>query len=1094
MSYQVEVDFGSGWVDISTKLYGRLPVSSTRAIHKNLKPVIDTARFKIVRDQSLINQFLSATSDVPVRIHKDSSDYFTGIIRPTHKAKIGHIRAESFAIECVDAWYTLDRTFNGSLLVMRSCNVSNPTTKSLSILHQLFYRAGFADASLSLDAIAIPIAAFAVDTTTGSAPTFRAVIEKLLSENGYTAYVDESGVVHLYDLGPASITAALSFSSGAAGNIAEGYDIERREESVEAVDVSYYPPKTMTAQVVFSDTTGGTDLQEATIVIPPGGYYPNGADATHSVDAEYKIDNYEIIDTQSAALVVEVSAGSVPTAQVFTPESKKAKLRLYSSGGCTIKKLNITGTATVKGDLGKAIRENVALTTKREQITLDYVGDATTAARVSILRANWYRDAAYEYHFECTDLSVKPGDYRTFSELAIMGISTTVRVVSVNHGSNEKTVKVTVEAVDEFTVVPVLTESQVISRPRGPSDILALPRISCTSPLVYMTTSGDYDPDEVTFSALRADGTAYAGFWKIWRGGVLGHANTVAAATITVPSELPVADDSVIYETTPFGPVFRAELYADALYETRLDTYNTSILPNVLEKSQALAYAEAEVARLTAEAYADGIVTVEESRAIADAVARRDEAITVASDDATAKANAAEAAANAAVVTYTPRYLGKATSAPTANAIGDCYTKYSVTAGAANRGVFLWDGSAWVRTEERKYIMQALADISYIIAYKDQSDPPVAIYGTASDYTSDSTTQTDFAFFQAAVIGYVEANDLLVRKTFRVGGRYDTAGAVVDDTAAGFYMGASGACKSAGVEFEGTLGGGVQWGGPSLIGTALSISGAIVPSLAALNGTDVAFIDSGNDELRVYRWSGTSWSMVGSGLAISGSGYPSLAALNGTDVAFIDSSNEQLRTYRWSGSSWSLLGSGFSLPNTEYAALAALNGTDVAFINSYHNLLRVFRWSGSSWSSVGSSLSISGSGYPSLAALNGTDVAFIDSSNDELRTYRWSGSNWNIVGSGLAISATGVPALSSLNGSDVAFVDSINDALRVYRWSGSDWSAVPDAGKLTIGGGSPALASLNGTDVAFIDSVNDTLRLYRFQFSLSRPYSRKLTG
>jgi hypothetical protein len=38
---------------------------------------------------------------------------------------------------------------------------------------------------------------------------------------------------------------------------------------------------------------------------------------------------------------------------------------------------------------------------------------------------------------------------------------------------------------------------------------------------------------------------------------------------------------------------------------------------------------------------------------------------------------------------------------------------------------------------------------------------------------------------------------------------------------------------------------------------------------------------------------------IKSGLSISGTGTPALAALNGTDVAFIDSSNISLMTYRF---------------------------------------------------------------------------------------------------------------------------------------------------------------------------------------------------
>ena len=68
------------------------------------------------------------------------------------------------------------------------------------------------------------------------------------------------------------------------------------------------------------------------------------------------------------------------------------------------------------------------------------------------------------------------------------------------------------------------------------------------------------------------------------------------------------------------------------------------------------------------------------------------------------------------------------------------------------------------------------------------------------------------------------------------------------------------------------------------------------PALTALNGTDVAFIDGGNKDLRTYRFDGTNWAQVGNDLVIVDAFIPALATLNGTDVAYIDYTNKDLRT------------------------------------------------------------------------------------------------------------------------------------------------------------------------------------------------------
>jgi len=92
----------------------------------------------------------------------------------------------------------------------------------------------------------------------------------------------------------------------------------------------------------------------------------------------------------------------------------------------------------------------------------------------------------------------------------------------------------------------------------------------------------------------------------------------------------------------------------------------------------------------------------------------------------------------------------------------------------------------------------------------------------------------------------------------------------------------------------------LYYGPVAQFGSSLNISNASSSALAALSSIEFAFIDSGNDQLRTYRWNGSTWAQVGSSLSILTVGPPALAALSSTDVAFIDSVNDQLRTYRWS--------------------------------------------------------------------------------------------------------------------------------------------------------------------------------------------------
>lgn len=450
------------------------------------------------------------------------------------------------------------------------------------------------------------------------------------------------------------------------------------------------------------------------------------------------------------------------------------------------------------------------------------------------------------------------------------------------------------------------------------------------------------------------------------------------------------------------------------------------------------------------------------------------------------------AALPSVVQTYNPVYFGKyLDSSPTTTIVGSIYTRYSTTSGTTNRGVFRWSGSAWVRTEAAGDINQAMADISFIIAYKNTAG--TAIYGTAADYTSDPTLQASFAFFQSAMIGFLQANDIQVLNDIRGGGRYNADGSLADGTKSGFWLGATGACKVAGITFEGSQGGGVQWGGPSQIGSGLAMTAfSNVPALAILNSTDVVFFDKDNMQLKVYRWGGESWTQLGSAFTVTGATNPSsMTALNSTDIAFADSTNDQIKTYRWNGSTWSLIGSALSV-TMGAPSITALNSTDIAFVDSSNNQIRTYRWNGSTWSQVGSGFAIPTPGFLRITALSQSSIALIYA-NSQLRTYQWNGSVWAQEGSGLTITGTGVASLTALNGTDVAMLGT-DDKLRVYRWDGSVWTNVGSAGQITISSGFSALTSFNGTDIVMVDDFNEELRVYRISFSLSIPYSRQLTG
>jgi hypothetical protein len=256
---------------------------------------------------------------------------------------------------------------------------------------------------------------------------------------------------------------------------------------------------------------------------------------------------------------------------------------------------------------------------------------------------------------------------------------------------------------------------------------------------------------------------------------------------------------------------------------------------------------------------------------------------------------------------------------------------------------------------------------------------------------------------------------------------------------------------------------------------------------------------SGDDEIYVRRWNGSSWVEVGAGSASGGgisnnssdSQSPWVAiAPNGTPyVAWRDNSSGDYEIYvrRWNGSSWVEVGagsaSGGGISNnsgdSEHPRVAIVpNGTPYVIweddsSGDYEIYAR--RWNGSSWVEVGAG-SASGGGISSnsgdslspwvaVAPDSTLYVAWHDDSagDDEIYVRRWNGSSWVEVGAGSASGGgisnnSGTSAVSSVavapDGTPyVAWHDDSTGDYEIYvrRWNGSSWVEV-GAGSASGGG------------------------------------------
>ena len=208
---------------------------------------------------------------------------------------------------------------------------------------------------------------------------------------------------------------------------------------------------------------------------------------------------------------------------------------------------------------------------------------------------------------------------------------------------------------------------------------------------------------------------------------------------------------------------------------------------------------------------------------------------------------------------------------------------------------------------------------------------------------------------------------------------------------------------------------------------SMSSDGTIVAIGATYNDGN----GSNSGHVRVYEYSGSSWSQLGADIngeaASDISGYSVSMSSDGTIVAIGSNFNDgngsnsgHVRVYQYSSGSWTQLGgdingeaasdsSGNSVSLSSDGTIVAIGatGNDGNGSNSGH--VRVYEYSGSSWSQLGADINGDSSGDYSGRSVSlssdGTIVAIGAPDNDgngiysgHVRVYEYSGSSWSQLG------------------------------------------------------------------------------------------------
>lgn len=191
-----------------------------------------------------------------------------------------------------------------------------------------------------------------------------------------------------------------------------------------------------------------------------------------------------------------------------------------------------------------------------------------------------------------------------------------------------------------------------------------------------------------------------------------------------------------------------------------------------------------------------------------------------------------------------------------------------------------------------------------------------------------------------------------------------------------------------------------RWNGSvwTRIGNVFSLSSSFI-SIDSMTSTRIAHVNANGDLLKAFDWDGTDYTQVGSSFSLPSTSFGRLeiAALNATDIVYIDETNWDLTTYRFNGSTWSKIGNSLAITGTpSHWEIIAMNSEAITVVdvgNTTADIIRSYKWDGTNWTSYGTTFSVgnlSGSAYCAMAKLNSTDFFYLDSYFDNMKLMRYS--------------------------------------------------------------------------------------------------------
>lgn len=284
-------------------------------------------------------------------------------------------------------------------------------------------------------------------------------------------------------------------------------------------------------------------------------------------------------------------------------------------------------------------------------------------------------------------------------------------------------------------------------------------------------------------------------------------------------------------------------------------------------------------------------------------------------------------------------------------------------------------------------------------------------------------------------------------------------------------------------------------------------------SLTAFDLVTIALIDITDQKLECYEFDGSDWAQVGNSLAVTTTSPDilNISAHSNSDLAYIDTYNNELRNYSWDGTDFTLE---HSTAYTNDSIMCSVSTTEIILIDTVNYTISKFANSGTDYAIYGNATAIDELNYTSISKVNSSEVltsnydnstgvnviiqtpitysavetkiavmtstriAIIQNSGTYLNriiAYDLIAGVWTRVGNEFLLGITGIAAITGMSSSTLALRLGGFNRVSIYSFNGTNWSLY--GSHFTLTGTKPRIAYIAPNRVVTYDISDQNLRV-----------------